>query len=156
MRERIAAGSSDSAIAAEFGVSRSTAHRLRSQMGKRRNEAAAHRVISTRLTDGEIADLDRLVASGAGKSRGAVLRKLVRHAGVLFEPRPDEGDFLTEADRHLSRLGGNFNQIAAALSASMRKIGRAEPSAEQVRAMHQAADEVAEIRRVLVAMLRHS
>lgn len=154
IRRRLAAGQAPSAIAVELGVARSTVWRAGKSQGKRKGTAAAYGVVGTRLSAREGAVLERLVKSGVGTSKGAVLRKLVRCAGGFAVPGPQDAAFLDEAERHLSRLGGNFNQIAGALSVSMRKLGRAEPTAAQVAAMHDAADAVVEIRHVIQQMLR--
>ena len=154
IRRRLVAGQAPSAIAAELGVARSTVWRAGKSQGKRKGAAAAYGVVGTRVSAREGAVLERLVRSGVGASKGAVLRQLVRCAGGFAVPGPQEAAFLDEAERHLSRLGGNFNQIAGALSASMHKLGRAEPTAAQVAAMHDAADAVVEIRHVIQQMLR--
>lgn len=150
---RLAAGQAPSAIAAELGVARSTVWRAGNSQGKRKGNAAAYGVVGTRVSAREGAVLERLAKAGVGASKGAVLRKLVRCAGGFAVPGPEDAAFLAEAERHLSRLGGNFNQIAGALSASMRKLGRADPTATQIAAMHDAADEIEEIRHVIRQML---
>ncbi|MEJ6396039.1 hypothetical protein V8J82_22480 [Gymnodinialimonas sp. 2305UL16-5] len=114
---------------------------------------AAYLSVATRVTDHECAALDRFVGRAGMRKRAAVLRRLVRFLGDYFAPTPDEEVFLASAEAHLSRLGGNFNQIAGSLSASMKKIGRADPTRQQVEIMLRAADDVAHIRTVLGQML---
>jgi hypothetical protein len=156
IRRRLAAGQTPTFIAEALGVAKSTVYRVRKSQGRLAGEAVADGVVSARLSSREMDGLDRLVAAGVGRTRGAVMRKLIRAGVGVYQPTPEEEAFLLGAERHLSRLGGNFNQIAAALSASVRKIGRAEPTREQVAMMHAAADEVGEIREVLAGMLRNA
>jgi hypothetical protein len=67
----------------------------------------------------------------------------------------EEEAFLANAASQLSRLGGNFNQIAQALSASVKKVGTAYPTRKQVKAMHEAEDELDRIELVVRAMLEN-
>lgn len=160
IRRRLAAGQRPGEIAAALGVARSTVWRAGMKRGRRKGEAAAVRVVAARLSEREGRALDAMVGalSGAGvmETPGGAIRKLVRRAAGFYVPDPDEAAYLREAERHLARLGGNFNQIAGALSASMRKIGRTEAGAAQVATMHAAADEVGEIRHVVRQMLTAS
>ena len=119
----------------------------------RKGDRAGYLTVAARVSDREIAVLDRFVGKGGMRSRGAVMRRLIRLLGEFFVPAPEEEAFLEGADLHLRNLGGNFNQIASALSRSMLKVGRADPTRQQIAAINQAAREVAEIRSVIRTML---
>jgi len=62
---------------------------------------------------------------------------------------------LTEAMRHLTALGGNFNQIAKDLSVSVKRTGAANPSPDQIERIREANDEVEKIKQVVGSMLRN-
>lgn len=156
IRTMLAQGIPVAKIAADLGVARSTVYRAQSGSGARKADRAGYLVVSTRLTEGERAGLDRQIKVGSASSRGAVLRRLARMTADFYAVSPEEEAFLAAAEKHLSRLGGNFNQIAAALSASMKKVGRADPTVEQIKMMHRAADEVTEIRVVVRTMLENA
>lgn len=112
--------------------------------------------VTAKVTQRECEALDGLVKRGAAPSRSALIRDLVRRSGGYYEPSPEEEAFLADANQHLSRLGGNFNQIARALSASVRKTGRADPTAAQIEELRRANDEVQRIRGVIGAMLHNA
>ncbi|WP_456391175.1 helix-turn-helix domain-containing protein [Profundibacter sp.] len=156
IRTLLAQGVPAAKIAADLGVAPSTVYRARSTNLARKADRAAYLVVSARLTEGERAGLDRQIKAGSASSRGAVLRRLARMASDYYAVSPEEEVFLTAADKHLSRLGGNFNQIAAALSASMKKVGRTDATVAQIKMMHGAADDVAEIRVALRTMLENA
>lgn len=156
IRRRLAAGQKPAEIALALGVAKSTVYRARNTSKRPAGDAAGYAVVSARLAAKENDALDRLVRAGIGRSRGAVMRRLIRAAAGFYSPRPEEEAFLSGADLHLSRLGGNFNQIAAALSASVRKIGKADPTAEQVTELRAAAREVREIRAIIRQLLANS
>lgn len=155
IRERLALGQSPGKIAADLSVARSTVYRIKGKAPPRKGNRAAYFPINTRVTDAELRALDRVAEASDGMSRAALLRRLVRFAGGFAAPTPDEEVFLRSAERHLSRLGGNFNQIAAALSASVKKIGRADPTQQQIEALHRAEDDVDEIRGMVRQMLEN-
>lgn len=156
IQKRLAAGEKPAEIAADLGVALTTIYRARGKQGRRKGDAAGYTSVAARVSEREAVALDRLVRGQFGRSRGAVLRKLIRIAGGFYSSRSDEEAFLFGAEQHLSRLGGNFNQIAAALSASVRKIGRADPTRDQIATMHRAADDIVEIRLILRQMLENS
>lgn len=156
IRTLLAQGVPAAKIAADLGVAPSTVYRARSTNLARKADRAAYLVVSARLTEGERAGLDRQIRAGSASSRGAVLRRLARMASDYYAVSPEEEVFLTTADKHLSRLGGNFNQIAAALSASMKKVGQTDATVAQIKMMHGAADELAEIRVALRTMLENA
>ena len=153
IEKRLELGHKPAKIAADLGIARSTVYRFKAKTGSSRDVSAAYNQVSTRLTDDETRALDAIAARKSGMTRSAALRLLVRHAGSFPAPTPEEEVFLKGIESDLARLGGNFNQIAQALSASMKKIGRADPTRDQINAMIDAEDEVAllkgQIRRML-------
>lgn len=142
-------------IAASIGCSVSTVYRVKSAKGARKGDRAGHEAVTVRLSKRELDALDRLVRAGLAPTRPALLRKLTRTATQFYAPNLEEEAFLTGATVQLSRLGGNFNQIAQALSASLKKVGDADPSKEQIRAMHEAEDHLDKIELIVRAMLEN-
>lgn len=155
IRTLLAKGIAAAEIARIVDCAPSTVYRIKHGKGARKGNRAAYTSVGTRLTERECAALDRLVQNGVGATRGAILRKLARSAGDYFDPNQDETVFLERAEIHLRALGGNFNQIAAALSLSVEKTGRADPSKDQIKAMREANRELQEIRYVVQAMLNN-
>ncbi len=155
IRTLLAQGISAAQIAEELGCTPSTVHRIKSGEGTRKGNRAAYVTVCGKVTTWERDGLDRLVRSGKAPTRAALLRKLTRAANDFYDPSPEEEAFLKQAEVHLRALGGNFNQIATALSASMKKIGRADPSADQVTDLRAAKQSVEEIRSVIGAMLHN-
>jgi len=155
IRERLASGQAPAKIAADLGVARSTVYRIKGKVPPRKGDRAAYATVYTRLTEAELRAFDRLAEANDGMSRAALLRRLVRFAGDFAAPTPDEEVFLRSAERHLSRLGGNFNQIAASLSVSVKKIGRADPTQQQIEALHRAEDDIDEIRAMVRQILEN-
>ncbi len=149
-------GVSAAKIAEEVGCAPSTVHRIRNGQGSRKGNRAAYMTVTAKVTQGECEALDGLVMRGVAPSRSALIRDLVRRSGGYYEPSPEEEALLAGASQHLSRLGGNFNQIARALSASVRKTGRADPTAAQIEELRRANDEVQRIRGVIGAMLHNA
>lgn len=150
--KRLAEGQTVSQIASDLGVARSTVHRIKSRSVPRKGPCAATSTVVFRATSTELASLDH-IAARHNMSRSALLRRLARFAGDYVAPSPEEEAFLANSERHLVRLGGNFNQIAAALSASVLKIGRADPTEEQATRIRDAADEVDVIKSMIRRML---
>lgn len=142
-------------IARQLGVAPSTVYRIKSGQGAKIGDRAAYRTISTKITEHECSGLDRLVRANVAPSRSALLRKMTRAVGGFYDPNPDEEQFLAEAMRHLTALGGNFNQIANALSVSVKKTGAANPTEDQIERIRQANDEVEKIKKVVGSMLRN-
>lgn len=155
IRTLLAQGISAAQIAQQLGCAPSTVYRIKSGQGAVLGDRAAYVVLSTKVTAHEKAGLDRLIKADVASSRSAVLRKITRAAGGFYDPNPEEERFLAEAMRHLTALGGNFNQIAAALSVSVKKTGTANPSPEQIERIRQANDEVENLKKVVGAMLRN-
>jgi AcrR family transcriptional regulator len=156
MRDMIAKGEKLAVIAAKLGVSRSTVYRHRARMRSPARSSSTVATVGVRLSEAEIAALDRLVAANGGWSRSRFLRNLVRHAAGFYAPNPEEDEFLAGAEKHLSRLGGNFNQIAFTLSAAEKRGELPAKVRAHVAELHKAADEVEEIRAVLAQMLHVS
>lgn len=156
IRTLLSQGVSAAKIAAEVGCAPSTVHRIRNGQGSKKGDRAAYMTVTAKITQRECEALDGLVRRGVAPSRSALIRDLVRRSGGYYEPSPEEEAFLAGATKHLSRLGGNFNQIARALSASVQKTGRADPTAAQVAEMHRANDELQKLRGVIGAMLHNA
>jgi len=149
-------GVSAAKIAADVGCAPSTVHRIRNGQGSRKGNRAAYMTVTAKITQRECEALDSLVKRGIAPSRSALIRDLVRRSDGYYEPSPEEEAFLAGATGHLSRLGGNFNQIARALSASVQKTGRADPTTEQVNELRRANDEIQKLRGVIGAMLHNA
>ncbi|MCZ4354793.1 helix-turn-helix domain-containing protein [Roseovarius aestuarii] len=143
-------------IARQLGVAPSTVYRIRSGQGAIIGDRAGYASIGTKVTEHEKAGLDRLVRAKVAPSRSALLRKMTRAVSGFYDPNPGEEEFLAEALRHLTALGGNFNQIAKDLSVSVKRTGEANPSAAQIERIRQANDEVEKIKRVVGSMLRNT
>lgn len=152
----LAQGISAAKIAAEVGCAPSTVHRIRNGQGSRKGNRAAYLSVGAKVTERECNALDRLVVRGVAPSRSALIRDMLRRAGDYYAPTPEEDAFLAKASGHLSRLGGNFNQIANALSASVKKTGKADPTSEQIARMREAADEIQLVRGIVGAMLNNA
>lgn len=142
-------------IARQLGVAPSTVYRIKSGQGAIIGNRAAYRTICTKVTEHECSGLDRLVREQIAPSRSALLRKMTRAVGGFYDPNPGEEEFLTEAMRHLTALGGNFNQIAKDLSVSVKRTGAANPSPDQIERIREANDEVEKIKQVVGSMLRN-
>jgi len=142
-------------IARQLGVAPSTVYRIRSGQGAVIGDRAGYVSIGTKVTEREKAGLDRLVRANVAASRSALLRKMTRAVGGFYDPNPGEEEFLTEAMRHLTALGGNFNQIAKDLSVSVKRTGAANPSPDQIERIREANDEVEKIKQVVGSMLRN-
>jgi|Cruoilmetagenom7_1024161.scaffolds.fasta_scaffold06564_3 transcriptional regulator with XRE-family HTH domain len=142
-------------IARQLGVAPSTVYRIKSGQGAIIGDRAGYATVATKITEREKAGLDRLVRAKVASSRSALLRKMTRVVGGFYEPNPAEEVFLAEALRHLTALGGNFNQIARDLSVSVKKTGEANPSAAQIERIREANDEVENIKRVIGSMLNN-
>lgn len=155
IRTLLSQGIPPAQIAGQLGVAPSTVYRIRSGQGAIIGNRAAYRTICTKVTEHECSGLDRLVREQVASSRSALLRKMTRAVGGFYDPNPGEEEFLAEAMRHLTALGGNFNQIANALSVSVNKTGSANPSPDQIERIRQANDEVENIKQVVGSMLRN-
>lgn len=142
-------------IAEQLGCAPSTVHRIKQGLGATKGNRAAYATVSAKVTSREKDGLDRLVREGKAPTRAALLRKLSRAAVDFCEVSAEEEAFLKQADVHLRALGGNFNQIARDLSASINRTGRADPSKQQTEMMRQADRDVQEIRAVLGTMLHN-
>lgn len=156
MRDLIAKGEKLSVIADKLGVSRTTVYRHRAKMQSPARLASTVSTVGVRLSQAELTSLDRLVEASGGWSRSRFLRNLVRQAAGFYAPTPEEEAFLAGAETHLSRLGGNFNQIAFTLSAAEKRGELPEKVRAHVADLHRAADEVEEIRAVLAQLLHVS
>lgn len=155
IRTLLSQGHSAAKIAQQLGVAPSTVYRIKSGQGAILGDRAAYVTVGAKVTTHEKAGLDRLVRENVASSRAALLRKMTRAVGGFYDSSPAEEQFLAEAMRHLTALGGNFNQIAAALSVSVKKTGTANPSPEQIERIRQANDEVENLKKVVGAMLRN-
>ena len=89
-------------------------------------------------------------------SQSAYLRALVRQAVGFYEPDAVEEVALDEMRAELAKAGGNLNQVAAALSASVKKIGRADPTREQIEQVLALEDEVVALKRLLRDLLTNA
>lgn len=156
IRTLLSQGVKPAQIARQLGVAPSTVYRIRSGQGAIIGDQAGYLTIGTKVTDHERAGLDRLVRAKVAQSRSALLRKMTRAIGGFYDPNPGEEEFLAEAMRHLTALGGNFNQIAKDLSVSVKKTGAANPSAQQIERIRQANDEVEALKQVVGTMLRNA
>lgn len=155
IKERLAAGMSADEIAKDLGIGRSTVYRFKNRSGARLGDRAAYKTIAMKVTDRELLHLDRLVKQGLAPTRSAVLRKMVRAMGGFYDPSQEERAFLEKAERDLSGLTTNFNQIAMALNTSVKKMGHASPTPEQIERVREANDEVYKIQYVIGMMLRN-
>jgi DNA invertase Pin-like site-specific DNA recombinase len=142
-------------IAEQVGCDPSTVHRIKKASGATKGNRAAYLVVSGKLTPREKDGLDRLVREGKAPTRASLVRKLSRAAVDYCDVSVEEEAFLKQAEVHLRALGGNFNQIAKDLSASVRQTGRADPSKKQAADMRQAKRDVQEVRAVIGAMLHN-
>lgn len=155
IKERFAAGMSADEIAHDLGIGRSTVYRFKSRSGERKGDRAAYKTIATKVTDRELLHLDRLVKQGLAPTRSAVLRKMVRAMAGFYDPSQQERTFLEKAERDFSGLTTNFNKIAMALNTSVKKMGHASPTPEQIERVREANDEVVKIRYVIGMMLHN-
>jgi uncharacterized protein (DUF111 family) len=155
IRTLLKQGISPAEIATQVGCARSTVYKIKVGTGARKGERAAYVTVSSKVTSKERDGLDRLVRGGKAVSRAALLRKLTRVSVNYYEGSAEEEAFLRQAEIHLRQLGGNFNQIAKDLSASMKKTGRADPSVKQEADMRQAKRDVQEVRAVIGSMLHN-
>jgi transposase-like protein len=155
IEECLKRGMTPAQVAASIGCSVSTVYRVRAAKGARKGDRAGHEAVTVRLSTRELVALDGLVRAGLAPTKPALLRKLARTATQFYAPNVEEEAFLVNAASQLSRLGGNFNQIAQALSASVKKVGTAYPTRKQVKAMHEAEDELDRIELVVRAMLEN-
>ncbi|MEM7778683.1 MAG: helix-turn-helix domain-containing protein [Pseudomonadota bacterium] len=138
VRNRIENGETVAQIAKSLRVSRSTIYRDLGRDAPRKGARAAHAVVNVRLTDAELAGLDRAVERSGVKNRSAFVRRLARIAADMPVPTPEEEAFMARIETHLVALSGNFNQIARELSASRRKIGEPQPHQSQIYAINEA------------------
>jgi len=155
IKERFAAGMSANEIAHDLGIGRSTVYRFKNRSGERKGDRAAYKTIATKVTNRELLHLDRLVKQGLGPTRSAVLRKMVRAMAGFYDPSQEEMTFLEKAGRDFSGLTTNFNQIAMALNTSVKKMGHASPTPEQIERVREANDDVVKIRYVIGMMLHN-
>lgn len=155
IRTLLSQGVPASQIAVEFGVAQSTVHRIKNKSGPRKGNRAAYKTVSTKLTDQECAVLDSLVKTGVAANRSALLRKMTRAMAGFYDPSPDEEQFLRKADRDLSGLSTNFNQLTTALNTSVKRMGHASPTPAQIEKVREANDDVKQIRKVIGMMLNN-
>ena len=148
-------GVSAARIAEEVGVAQSTVHRIKNKFGPRKGNRAAYKTVSAKLTDQECAVLDGLVKAGVAANRSALLRKMTRAIAGFYDPSPDEDQFLRKADRDLSGLSTNFNQLTTALNTSVKRMGHASPTPAQIERVREANDDVKQIRKVIGMMLNN-
>lgn len=148
-------GVSAARIAEEVGVAQSTVHRIKNKFGPRKGNRAAYKTVSAKLTDQECAVLDGLVKTGVAANRSALLRKMTRAITGFYDPSPDEDQFLRKADRDLSGLSTNFNQLTTALNTSVKRMGHASPTPAQIERVREANDDVKQIRKVIGMMLNN-
>ena len=90
------------------------------------------------------------------RNRSEFLRAVIRAALSFPELDGDVSTELSDLKASFDRAGGNLNQVARDMSASMKKLGRAEPSARELAQIYALHDEVIEVRRALVALLGRS
>ena len=125
MRERVR-GVGAQALAARFGVSRQTIHAVvRGARAAQTATGARSRVVSTRVSEGDLVAFDTAVAT-TGLSRSEALGRMVQGAAGFFVPEAGEAEALRRATTALDRAGGNVNQIARALNEARLK-GQALP-----------------------------
>lgn len=156
IKAKLKQGVPASEVARELGVGRSTVQRIKSQNPGGVGDRAAYRTISTKVSGREEAAFDGVVRTQGWQTRSKLLRRLMRSVAGYFAATPDEEAYLAEAMAHLSRLGGNFNQIARDLSVSVSRTGEANPTRAQIDAIFSAADEVIVMKSALRQMLQNS
>lgn len=112
------------ALAAAFGVSVRSAHRIaagqRGETARARDPAGA---VSFRVPASEVEAFEALAAEAGLGRRGPALRALLRMASGLIEPRGDGIGRLHEAAVVASRLGINLNQLARAVHTGKLRLG---------------------------------
>ena len=146
VRER-ARGVGALALAARFGVSRQTIHAVvRGLRAAQASTGVRSRVVSTRVSEGDLAAFDAALAA-TGLSRSEGLGRMVQGAAGFFVPEATEAEALRRATAALDRAGGNVNQIARALNEARLK-GQALPftagSNTRLRELAQAVFELAD------------
>lgn len=155
IRTRLAQGLTPIEIAKELGIGAATVYRHKNRSKSRKGNRAAHKTVTSKVTDSELLHLDRLIKQEVGASRSAVLRKLVRAATGFYDPSPDEEVFLRKAERELSGISTNLNQIATALNTSVRRMGHASPTPDQIERVREANDDIQKIRKTVGMMLNN-
>ena len=149
-------GASQADIARDFGVHRSTVSRLERRRIALTDESRAGPSVSVRISEKELLEMEDAARRLKFRNRSEFLRAVIRAA--LSFPEFDEGVSaeLSAVKASFDRAGGNLNQVARDMSASMKKLGRAEPSARELAQIYALHDEVIEVRRALVALLGRS
>lgn len=153
VKKLLGAGVSPAEIARRFGLSAKTIYRIR-DLSMPRKEGAAYHDLKARVSGAELAGLDR-IARAMGLTRAALVRQLVRHADDFATISEEESRFLAESMSHIGKLGGNFNQIAKALSQSKLMIGKAEPSEVQRKQIMNAKREVVAIKSIVRQIVKN-
>ncbi|SFD14740.1 helix-turn-helix domain-containing protein [Tropicimonas isoalkanivorans] len=149
-------GTSVAEAAAHFGVSRPTIYRAVGKFRGQRTTSRAIHPVAFRLSEAERAGLERAVEASRHGSQSAYLRALVRQAVGFYEPDAEAEAALDAMQAELARAGGNLNQVAAALSLSVRKIGRADPARAQIEQILALEDEVVALKRLLRDLISNS
>ncbi|WP_165907617.1 helix-turn-helix domain-containing protein [Primorskyibacter sedentarius] len=149
-------GASQADIARDFGVHRSTVSRLERRRIALTDESRAGPSVSVRISEKELLEMEEAARRLKFRNRSEFLRAVIRAA--LSFPELDEGvsTELSAVKASFDRAGGNLNQVARNMSASMKRLGRAEPSAKELAQIYALHDEVIEVRRALVALLGRS
>lgn len=154
VKKLLGAGVSPAEVARQFGVSAKTIYRIRDLSMPRKGAAAGYNEVKARVSDAEVADLDR-IAREMGLTRAGLVRRLVRHAADFAAIREEESAFLVESLSHIGKLGGNFNQIAKALSESVIKTGKADPTEMQRQQIMHSRDGIAEIKSIVRQIIKN-
>lgn len=160
VRER-ARGVGAQALAVRFGVSRQTIHAVvRGMRAAQATTGVRSRVVSTRVSEGDLAAFDAVLA-GTGLSRSESLGRMVQGAAGFFVPEVGEAEALRRATAALDRAGGNVNQIARALNEARLKgqtlpftAGSNDRLKELAQAVFELADHVQALARGRQAELR--
>ncbi|WP_143514709.1 helix-turn-helix domain-containing protein [Primorskyibacter flagellatus] len=149
-------GVSQADIARDFGVHRSTVSRMERRRVALSEEGRTTAMVGVRVSDTEATAIDEAVQRLKFRNRSEFLRAVIRAALSFPEFDGEVSTELSAVKASFDRAGGNLNQVARDMSASMKKLGRAEPSARELAQIYALHDEVIELRRALVALLGRS
>ncbi len=149
-------GVSQADIARDFGVHRSTVSRLERRRVALTDESRAGPSVSVRISEKELLEMEEAARRLKFRNRSEFLRAVIRAALSFPELDGEVSTELSAVKASFDRAGGNLNQVARDMSASMKKLGRAEPSARELAQIYALHDEVIEVRRALVALLGRS